>query len=62
MPNVIKIISAVARFFVVWFIDAVSLLITSWLFPGISIQPQDGTPGIVIAVAAALLLGFEPVE
>ncbi len=58
MSSIIKIISAIARFFVVWFVDVVSLLVTAWLFPGISIQPQNGNSGIVIAVAASLLLGI----
>ncbi len=43
MPGIIKTIGAIARVFVVWFVDAVSLLVTAWLFPGISIQPQNGT-------------------
>ncbi len=53
-----KILRMIVRFLVVWFVDAVSLLVTAWIIPGISIQPQGELPVIVIAVAASLLLGI----
>ena len=53
-----KILRMIVRFLVVWFVDAVSLLVTAWIIPGISIQPQGELPVIVLAVAASLLLGI----
>ena len=58
MQTFIRILRTVTRFFIVWFIDAVSLLVTAWLLPGISIQPQNGSSAFVVAVAASLLLGI----
>ncbi len=46
------------RFAVLWLVDVASLLVTSLVIPGISLSPVDGTPAIVVAVAAALLLGI----
>jgi len=54
----IGILRKITRFLIVWFVDAISLLVTAWLLPGINIQPQSGTSVFVIAVAASLLLGI----
>jgi uncharacterized membrane protein YvlD (DUF360 family) len=45
------------RFAVLWVVDVISLFITAMLIPGISIQAVNNTPALVVAVAAALLLG-----
>jgi uncharacterized membrane protein YvlD (DUF360 family) len=46
------------RFVILWIVDVISLLATAWLIPGISINPVDSRPVIVVAVSAALLLGI----
>jgi uncharacterized membrane protein YvlD (DUF360 family) len=46
------------RFVILWIVDVISLLATAWLIPGISINPLDSRPVIVVAVSAALLLGI----
>jgi len=46
------------RFLIVWFIDTISLLVTAWIIPGISLQPVGEIPVFVVATAAALLLGI----
>jgi uncharacterized membrane protein YvlD (DUF360 family) len=49
---------ALVRFFVVWFVDAVSLLITARVVSGITIQPVGNMPDFVVATAAAFVLGI----
>ena len=49
------------RFAVLWFVDALSLLFTSWILPGITLAPVTLANGatadqLTVAVAAALLL------
>jgi len=51
-------IRLIIRFFVVWFVDTISLLVTAWVISGISINPVGETPVLVVATAAALLLGI----
>ncbi len=46
------------RFVILWIVDVISLLATAWIIPGISINPGDSRPVLVVAVAAALLLGI----
>jgi uncharacterized membrane protein YvlD (DUF360 family) len=48
----------IIRFLVVWFVDTISLLVTAWVITGISINPVGDTPVLVVATAAALLLGI----
>jgi len=48
----------IIRFIVVWFVDTVSLLITTWIISGISFIPVGDMPVLVVATAAALLLGI----
>jgi uncharacterized membrane protein YvlD (DUF360 family) len=45
------------RFGVLWLVDVFSLWVTSLLIPGLEITPVENTPAIIVAVAAALLLG-----
>jgi len=58
MTSLQRIFKQIIRFFVVWFVDTVSLLITAWIIPGINFSPVGNTPTFVVAVAAALLLGI----
>ena len=46
------------RFIILWIVDVISLLATAWIIPGISINPVDSRPVLVVAVSAALLLGI----
>jgi uncharacterized membrane protein YvlD (DUF360 family) len=57
--------TALARFFrmivrllVVWFVDALSLLLTAWVLPGISLASTGEYPVLATATAAALVLGI----
>ena len=47
----------IVRFFVVWFVDTISLLLTAWVMPGISILQVGNVSEFVVATVAALLLG-----
>ena len=46
------------RFVVVWLVDAISLLITAAILPGMAFVGAEGTPAWVVAVSAALLMGL----
>ena len=48
----------IIRFLVVWFVDTVSILITAWVIPGISIFRSGNVSEFVVATIAALLLGI----
>ena len=58
MNNLKRIFYLIIRFLIVWFIDTISLLVTAWIIPGISLQPVGDMPIFVVATAAALLLGI----
>ncbi len=58
MQIIFRLLRTFIRFLIVWFVDAVSLLVTAWLIPGISILPESGSSTFVVAVAASLLLGI----
>jgi uncharacterized membrane protein YvlD (DUF360 family) len=47
----------ILRFVVLWAIDAISLLVTAWVFPGVSFQPGAAGSVLVVAAAAAFMLG-----
>jgi uncharacterized membrane protein YvlD (DUF360 family) len=55
-------IKAVARFLlrfvIVWLVDAVSLLITAAVLPGMAFVGAEGNPAWVVAVSAAFLMGL----
>ncbi len=51
-------IRVIIRFIVVWFVDAISILITAWIIPGFSIEQVGDTPVLVVATAAAFVLGI----
>lgn len=46
------------RLVAVWFVDTLSLLITAALLPGFEIHSVEGRPALVVAAAAAFLLGI----
>jgi uncharacterized membrane protein YvlD (DUF360 family) len=48
----------VYRLIVLWIVDVVSLLATAAILPGFSFEPHEGEPVLVVAVAAAFLLGI----
>ncbi len=45
------------RLIVLWVVDIISLLVTAAILPGFAVQQVDGRPVLVVAAAAALLLG-----
>ena len=45
------------RLVVLWIVDVISLLVTAAILPGFELQAVDGRPALVVAVAAAFLLG-----
>jgi putative membrane protein len=46
------------RLLVVWIVDAVSILVTAVIIPGIYIEAANAGQTVVIAVSAALMLGI----
>ena len=58
MKKIGGIIRFIIRFFVIWFVDTVSLMITAWLMPRMSFQPSNNGPVVVVATASALVLGI----
>lgn len=59
MTNAIRtVILYVVRILILWLADALSLLATAWLLPGLSITAVGDTPAGLIAVSAAFLLAI----
>lgn len=58
MKTIAGFFRTIIRFFIVWFVDAISLIITAWIIPGMSLQPANNIPVIVVATASALVLGI----
>ena len=58
MNSIKHLAHLIYRFIILWIVDVISLLATAWIMPGISINPVDSRPALVVAVLAALLLGF----
>jgi uncharacterized membrane protein YvlD (DUF360 family) len=59
MPDAIKsFMLYLVRFLIMWVVNALSLLATAWLMPGMSISAVGGTPAALVAVSAALLLAI----
>jgi len=46
------------RLVVLWIVDVVSLLLTAAILPGFALEPAEGRSVLVVAVAAAFLLGL----
>lgn len=54
-----SVIKTILRFFVIWAVDGITLLITAFVFPGIAfVAAGTDTPVLVEAFAAAFLLGI----
>ena len=53
-----KLLRVVLRFLLVWAVDAISLMITALLLPGIALVAQQGQSRLAVAASAALLLGL----
>ena len=59
MTNAIKtVVLYLVRMLILWVVDALSLLGTAWLLPGVTISAVGDTPAGMIAVSAALLLAI----
>jgi uncharacterized membrane protein YvlD (DUF360 family) len=58
MKTIVGLLRSLIRLLIVWFADAVSLLITTWILPGITFSRVDEIPALVIATAAAFVLGI----
>jgi uncharacterized membrane protein YvlD (DUF360 family) len=58
MVAITRVFRSIVRFFVVWFIDSVSISITSRLISGMSIEPPEGMSKFVVAIAIAFILGI----
>jgi uncharacterized membrane protein YvlD (DUF360 family) len=58
MKPIGHLIRSIIRFFVVWFVDTVSLLITAWIIPGVTLGAVGDSPAFVVATVAAFVLGI----
>ena len=58
MKTIVGLLRSLIRLLIVWFADAVSLLVTTWILPGITFSQVDEIPALVIATAAAFVLGI----
>jgi putative membrane protein len=59
MTNAIKsFMLYLVRFLVMWVVNALSLLATAWLMPGVTLTAVGDTPRALVAVSAALLLAI----
>jgi uncharacterized membrane protein YvlD (DUF360 family) len=59
MTHAIRTVSLyLVRFAILWLVDAISLLATSWVLPGIIISAVEDTPRWTVALAAAFLLSI----
>lgn len=58
MQSFRKIVRAIYRFVILWFVDTLSLWVTAGVYSGITIQSGEGVSGLSVAAAAALLLGI----
>jgi uncharacterized membrane protein YvlD (DUF360 family) len=52
------VLKMLIRFFVLWFIDTLSLWATAAILPGINLMPQTAAPPLVVAAGAAFLLSI----
>ena len=57
MTNTIRTVARyLVRFAILWFVDALSLLFTSWVLPGLNLSAVGDTQVLTVAIAAAFLL------
>ncbi len=58
MMTIRSILRSSIRFIIVWFVNALTILLTIWIIPGFSFdQTQDQAP-LIMAASAALILGL----
>jgi putative membrane protein len=50
------VVTYLVRFAILWFVDALSLLLTSWVLPGLNLTRVGDTSVLTVAIAAAFLL------
>jgi uncharacterized membrane protein YvlD (DUF360 family) len=58
MNTLRNILRLIARFFIVWLVTALAILLTSWLLPGINLNAVGDRSPLVTAAAAAFVLGM----
>ncbi len=58
MNRLSGLIKSIFHFLVIWFVDAISLLITASILSGVTIEPVGEITAFMVAVMAALVLGF----
>ena len=58
MNPLARVFRSIIRFLIVWFVDTLSLLLTAWIIPGISILSTGDVSELVVATVAALVLGI----
>ena len=58
MITIRNLLTALIRFLVAWFVNTLSLLFAAWILAGISIQPINGVPMLVVAIGVAFVLGL----
>ncbi len=58
MNPISRFFRSLVRFIVVWFVDALSILITAWITPGINLSAVGDVPAFVVATGVALVLGI----
>ncbi len=58
MNRLSGLIKSIFHFLVIWFVDAISLLITANIVSGVTIEPVGEMTAFMVAVMAALVLGF----
>ena len=51
------ILRVVGRFLALWLVDAVSLMVTAAVLPGVTLEKVGSMPVIVVALVAAAVLG-----
>ena len=58
MSTLRNVLRLIVRFFIVWLVSALAILLTSWLLPGMNLNTVDGRSPLVTAAAAAFVLGL----
>ncbi len=58
MTRLSKLLRMVLRFLLVWAVDAISLVVTAALLPGMALVAQQGQSSLAVAASAALVLGL----
>jgi len=53
-----NIFGKILHILIFWLVNSISLLITSWIVPGIDLVSIEGNSILIIAIAASLLLAL----